>query len=167
MAVQGQDIVVALKLALGGEVLSDAELASELGLSASQVHTAVKRAAKANLLVPGTRNVNHQALVEFLVHGLKFVFPAKRGPIACGMPTAHSAPPLNKMIVDDETTLVWPDPEGTVRGESIEPLHKGVPRAARRDPKLYESLALIDAIRSGGARERKLATQELRVMLKR
>ena len=157
---------MALKLAFDREDLSYAELGSELGLSASQVHAAVKRATEAGLLVAGSRKVNHQALVEFLVHGLKYVFPAKRGPIVRGMPTAHSAPPLNGTIVDDGTPVVWPDPAGTVRGESIQPLHKGVPDAARRDPKLYESLSLIDAIRSGRARERKLAAKKLSAMIK-
>jgi hypothetical protein len=36
-----------------------------------------------------------------------------------------------------------------------------VPDAARSDPKLYELLALVDAIRVGRARERKLAESEL------
>jgi hypothetical protein len=164
--VHGQDIVVALKLAFDDQDLSYAELGNELGLSASQVHVAVKRAAKANLLVADSRKVNRQALLEFLVHGLKFVFPAKRGPIVRGMPTAHSAPPLNKSIATDGTPVVWPDPEGDVQGESIEPLHKGVPNASRRDPQLYESLALVDAIRLGSPDERKIATEKLSALMK-
>lgn len=165
MTLHAQDVVVALKLVFESEVSSYATLADELGLSASQVHAAVKRAGEAGLLVAGSRTVNHQALVEFLVHGLKYVFPAKRGPIARGMPTAHSAPPLSETIVDDGTPVVWPDPAGTVRGESIAPLHKGVPDAARRDDRLYQSLCLIDAIRTGRARERKLAIQKLTAMI--
>ena len=84
MALHGQDIVVALKLAFESEGSSYAVLADELGLSTSQVHAAVKRAGEAGLLVAGSRKVNQQALVEFLVHGLKYVFPAKRGPIVRG-----------------------------------------------------------------------------------
>ncbi|MCP4447624.1 MAG: hypothetical protein GY811_20135 [Myxococcales bacterium] len=160
-----QDVVVALKLAFESEGESYAAMADDLGLSASQVHAAVKRAGEAGLLVAGSRKVNQQALVEFLVHGLKYVFPAKRGPIVRGMPTAHSAPPLNETIIDDEAPVVWPDPTGTVRGESIEPLHKGVPHAARLDEQLYQSLSLIDAIRTGRARERKLAAQKLKAMI--
>ena len=160
----GQDIVVALKLAFDDEELSDAELGNELGLTASQVQVAMKRATKAAIVAAGTRDVNRQALLEFLLHGLKFVFPAKRGPIVRGMPTAHSAPPLNKSIVDG-TPVVWPDPEGTARGESIEPLHEGVPNASRRDPQLYECLALVDAIRLGREPERKLATKRLEEIL--
>ena len=36
------------------------------------------------------------------------------------------------------------------------PLYKNVPTAARRDPKLYELLALVDAIRDGRARDERL-----------
>ena len=161
-----QDIVITLKLAFDTEGLPYAKLGEQLGLSASQVHAAVRRAREAGLLVEGTRKVNQQALVEFLVHGLKYVFPVKRGPIVRGMPTAHSAPPLNKTIVDDGNPVVWPDPDGTTRGESIEPLHKGVPAAAKLDRQLYESLALVDAIRSGRARERKIAAQKLEALIR-
>lgn len=41
------------------------------------------------------------------------------------------------------------------------PLYRSVPDAARRDNVLYERLAMLDAIRDGGARQRKLAEQEL------
>jgi hypothetical protein len=36
-----------------------------------------------------------------------------------------------------------------------------VPATARKNPVLYELLALVDALRCGGARERKLAMAEL------
>ncbi len=49
-----------------------------------------------------------------------------------------------------------------MRGHSIEPLHPKVPAAARRDPQLAQWLALLDAIRLGDSRVRKLAAQELR-----
>jgi hypothetical protein len=48
-----------------------------------------------------------------------------------------------------------------VRGLSFSPLHKNVPRAALADTRLYELLALVDALRGGGARERVLAASEL------
>ena len=54
-----------------------------------------------------------------------------------------------------------PYPEGQHRGVSLEPLYKTAPAAALRDPGFYEMLALIDAIREGRARERKLAEKAL------
>ena len=44
---------------------------------------------------------------------------------------------------------------------SYAPLHKNVPKAALSDPRLYELLVLVDALRDGQARERKLAVKEL------
>jgi len=45
---------------------------------------------------------------------------------------------------------------------SFTPLHKNVPQAALEDAKLYELLALVDALRDGRARERELAGHELK-----
>ena len=156
---------MALKLAFGEHDASYADLGHALDISPSQAHSAVRRAAEAGLLNIETREVNRRALAEFLVHGLKYIFPAKRGGIARGMSTAHSAPPLRDSIADTGEPLVWPDSEGEVRGESLIPIHRSVPSAARRDPRLYESLVLIDAIRAGRARERKIASKKLEEML--
>jgi hypothetical protein len=132
-------------------------------MSASEVHASVQRAAKAGLVQLDDRAPNRQALLEFLVHGLKYAFPAERGAITRGMPTAHAAAPLaKKLAASNEPPPVWPDPEGSVRGEALEPLYRSVPSAARADAQLYEWLALVDAVRSGRARERELAAKELR-----
>jgi len=95
---------------------------------------------------------------EFLIHGIRFAFVPDIGEPSRGLPTASYAPPLNKEFVESrEHPHVWPDPEGSVRGISFSPLHKSAPIAAGKDPELYELLALIDAIRGGQARERKMA----------
>jgi hypothetical protein len=82
-----------------------------------------------------------------------------------GLPTAHSAAPLKGLLSGGGDALVWADPEGTIRGESLAPLHPAAPFAARNDPRLYEALALLDAIRAGRARERNLARQKLAEVL--
>jgi hypothetical protein len=165
MSLHPQDVLVVLKLALTRERYSYARLGRELGLSASQAHQAVKRAILAGFVRPETLKVNRTALLEFIVHGLKYVFPPQRGPLVRGLPTAHSAPPLRSAISDSGTPVVWPDSDGTVRGESLKPLHKGAPAAAKQDEQLYAALALIDAIRAGRARERTLATEKLKDLL--
>jgi hypothetical protein len=58
-------------------------------------------------------------------------------------------------------SLRVPDPDGDRRGMALYPLYPTVPKAARIDFVLYESLALFDALRSGAARERQLASQLL------
>ena len=108
------------------------------------------------------------AVLEFLVHGLKYVFPPQRGELTRGVPTSYAAPPLSRLIArGPEPIPVWPFPEGTVRGIAFEPLYGSVPFAALRDPGLYELLAIADALREGRARERKIAEEQLRQRLKR
>ena len=107
------------------------------------------------------------AVEEFLIHGVKYAFPVQRGETTRGLPTAYAAAPLSSQIVDNgELAPVWPDPEGEVRGTTLEPLHKIVPVAARKDPALYQLLALIDALRDGRVRERQRAERELSAQLR-
>jgi hypothetical protein len=156
---------------------SYAQLGEGLAMSASQVFRSVERAEDARLiyrLSPPSAAANmyrkHQpkfwpireSLKEFLIHGVKYAFPVHRGGLVRGMPTAHAAPPINRQIAESsDLPPVWPDAEGTIRGLEFSPLYKNVPSAARRDPKLYELLALVDAIRDGRAREREIAIREL------
>lgn len=80
-------------------------------------------------------------------------------------PMTQRSREVHQIAPTNELPPVWPDPAGTVRGESFEPLHRAAPEAARRDPGLYELLALLDALRGGRARERKLARAELEARL--
>ncbi|HTP29633.1 MAG TPA: hypothetical protein VMK12_28705 [Anaeromyxobacteraceae bacterium] len=163
-----QDILVLLKLALGeGGGWSYPRIATELGMSASEVHAAMRRAVLAKLAVtrqPKGFRVQPQNLVEFLVHGVKYAFPAARGPVTRGHPTAYAAPVLRKRIVEGEgLPPVWPDPEGPVRGELFSPLYpsQAVIKAILADPSMYDATALVDAIRGGSARERQIAAELL------
>jgi len=84
-----------------------------------------------------------------------------------GMPTAHAAAPLNTLFaIDNEPVPVWPDADGAVRGLAFSPLYKSAPKAAQQDAALYELLVLVDAIRSGRARERAIAAKELTKRMK-
>ena len=131
-------------------------------MSASEVHAGVKRAAAAKLMDMQRKRPVKSNLVEFLLHGIKYAYPPDRGGMTRGMPTGYAAPPLRELITQpDEPPPVWPDPEGQIRGFEFSPLYISVPRACKVDPKLYELLALVDAIRDGRARERKIAVKEI------
>jgi len=169
VSLKPQDICVLLKIvALDRSPWSYSQLAYELGISASEVHAGVKRATDASLmrLEDGWGTPDPGALEELLVHGVKYVFAPVHGRLTRGMPTSLAAPPLNQGLPHpQEPPPVWPDTEGDVRGYEFSPLYKSVPYAARRDTKLYELLALVDAIRGGGQSEREIAVRELRVRL--
>jgi len=156
------DVVVLLKLLLEREKRPYAVIAKELGISASEVHAAVQRCILAGLLDSQSRFPLRKPLEDYLLHGVRYAFPAPPGPVARGILTAYAAPPLSAQISSDELPPVWPDPNGTVRGYAVEPLYSSVPTAAKSDPKLYELLALVDAMRIGRARERNLAGEALK-----
>ncbi len=166
-----QDLLVALKLvALDGQAWTYAELASQLEMSVSQLHSAVKRALVSGLLVDrGGRIVpSRRNLLEFLAHGVRYSFPPERGSLTRGMPTAHGAKPLSDQITTSaEPPPVWPTADGAVRGVAFSPIYHLAPAAAENDERLYPLLALVDAVRGGSARERKLAVKLLEECLNR
>jgi hypothetical protein len=159
-----QDVVVVLKL-VGAQKHRPtyAQLAGDLFMSPSEVHASVRRARAAKLLLGPELGdkPNLQALEEFLIHGLRYAFPAEKGAMTRGLPTAHAAEPLKRKLTQEEPGPVWPYEKGPTRGYAFSPLHKKAPEAALKDQNLYELLALVDAIREGAARERDLAKREL------
>lgn len=123
---------------------------------------ALERCRGVLLIYSDKKLINKSGLLEFLLHGLKYVWPAQFGPVCGGIPTSHSMTPISKTIVSSENDqYVWPHAYGTMRGHSVPPLYASAPDAALKDPELHELLALIDALRVGRARERKIATEEL------
>lgn len=163
MPLRPQDLYICLKLAIIGEapVPAFGRLAVDVMLSPSQVYAAVGRATAAGLL-DAERRPRGRVLLEFILHGVRYAFYPERGEVTRGVPTAHAAPPIVHEIVAEGLPPVWPDPEGSVRGETLRPLHRVVPKVARGDRKLYELLALVDVVRIGRARERKLAERYLK-----
>ncbi|KUP91590.1 hypothetical protein TRIHO_35470 [Tritonibacter horizontis] len=188
---KSQDIIILLKLvslleqeehsahlhnneqSIREDLFSVRSLGSSLGISKSEVNASINRSIFSGLATKGLEfgrpQPNRRNLHNFIVHGLKFVFPAKPGAIERGIPTAFAAPMLANLLMSaGEYTLVWPYAKGTEKGQSIEPLFKSVPEAVQNDERLYEYLALVDAIRLGKQRESQLASDQLeRRLLKR
>lgn len=162
---QGQDIALLLKLvSLNDPAVPSKELAASLFISPSEVSKSLKRCVEAGFLyVSGPeKRVNRTALLEFLAHGLKYVFPPIRDSMSRGVPTAAATEPLKSHLLEDgEPPTVWPYSEGKVRRISIAPLYKAAPKAALLDAKFYRVLALSDAIRCARTRERNLAIELL------
>ncbi|NER34737.1 MAG: hypothetical protein F6J93_12060 [Oscillatoria sp. SIO1A7] len=158
-----QDIFVLLKVhCWRASDWTYATLAQSLSMSASEVHAALKRCNASGLYNGPNRKIRMQALLEFLVHGLRYAFYVQPGSLARGLPTAHSAEPLKSMLVVDPSDIyVWPYATGKIRGQAIAPLYRSVPEAASGDPELYTLLGLIDALRVGRVREQSLAAKEL------
>lgn len=153
------DIAILLKIvAMGKQAWLNKDLANELYISQSEISESLNRSYIAGLIDPSKRKVFKNALLDFLQHGFKYVYPLQPGAIQRGIPTAHSAPVLNKFFTSEEV-FVWPYEKGEARGQIIQPLYPGVPKAILIDPVLYDLLAICDVIRIGRSREIKIAME--------
>ncbi len=155
------DLVVLLKIISSGKGLLNKDIAASLFISNSEISESLNRSMIAKLISPDKQVVFKTALFNFIEHGLKFVFPAEPGPIVRGIATAHSAPILKDYFVADES-YVWPSPSGKIKGQAIAPLYPNQILAVMIDDKLYDMLALVDAIRVGKVREQKKALELLK-----
>jgi DNA-binding Lrp family transcriptional regulator len=156
------DIVILLKmLILSDENWTFAEIAKALQISESEVSYAMDRNAIAGLVSADKKRVNKLALRDFLIYGLKYVFPPQPGASTRGIATAHSAPPVNQFVVEGNENYVWKYYKGAKRGNSIVPLYDKIPKIVENQPKLYEFLTIIDTLRIGKKREIEIAVQEL------
>ena len=76
-------------------------------MSPSKVHAAMKPAQTARLL-HGSELSNRpfvNALEEFLLHGIKYAFPAERGGPSRGIPTSYAAEPLRQLIAPGDEPI--------------------------------------------------------------
>jgi biotin operon repressor len=181
---KSQDIVILLKLvslheqekergvealrseARGEDPFSVRNLESTLGISKTEVNASINRSLTSGIAIrdrdTGRAKPSRKNLLNFIVYGLKFVFPAKPGAMQRGIPTAFAAPVLKDALISAGRYIyVWPYASGRDMGQSVTPLFKSVPEAVQKDDRLYEYLALADAIRLGNQREAGLAAERL------
>ncbi len=169
---KSQDVVVLFKLlsieqeqhgifgAGGSTPYAVRNLEASLGISKTEVSASINRSIASSLAmrVNGRISPNRRNLLEFIQHGFRYVFPVRAGAPQRGVPTAFAAPMLENLLLGAGAEVyVWPHPTGRVRGLQIDPLFASVPEAAMKDDRLYEYLALADAIRIGKQRESRLA----------
>lgn len=157
-----QDIVILLRiLSLQDKDWLSVDIARFLRISPSEVSESLNRSDIAGLIDKNRKNVNANSFKEFLIYGLKYVFPVQPGAIVRGIPTAHSAPPINGYISQGQEKYVWPSARGNERGQAVEPLYKTVPLVAFDDIIFYQLLVIADTLRIGRTREVKIAINEL------
>ena len=157
-----QDIVVLLKIiAIGDQKWRNIDIVNGTGISASEVSEALNRCMIAKLIDSKKRRVHLHSFIEFLLYGLKYVFPTEPGALIKGIPTAHSASPIKEHISSGSDVYVWPYAKGKIRGQAIEPLYKTIAASVQNDKLFYELLVIIDTIRVGRVREVNFAIEEL------
>lgn len=164
MELKPQDLLVLLKVAAHPpQHWTYAALGEALAMSASEAHASVKRAVASGLAVTSARgewSPVHPSLLEFVLHGARYVWPTTLGPVKRGVLTAFGVELLaSKLTVAPGEAPVWAHPTGDAKGPTLSPLYRTAPQAALADPALHRLLALLDALRIGCVRERALAAK--------
>jgi hypothetical protein len=155
-------MAAALTLPAASTVRAIAEVA---GLDVASTHRSLKRLAMARLWSASRRTIDRVGAFEFLVHAVKYLYPAALGPVDRGRPAAWAQAPLNRRLAPSGNDPVWPDALGTARGPSLAPLHRSLVTREPAQEEFAELVSLIDALRAGDSRIRGLAIEELRARL--
>lgn len=109
------------------------ELGLALYISKTEISGSLDRSVDAGLAIRshGRIKPNRRNMLEFIMHGLKYAFPSKKGAPERGVTTAFAAPMLQGDLISAGSEIfVWPYAEGKARGASVAPLFKSVPQAA-------------------------------------
>ena len=157
--VKPSDIYVLSGLLADREEWTYRSLADRLHVPHPVIQRALSRAQEAGLYSAERREVHLPHFEEFAVHALRFVAPAQLGPLVPGVLAAWAAEPMASAIRSsgEEPPSVWPYAKGRVRGQAIEPLHPAAPDAVEDWSQLGEILVLLDSLRVGDPRVRKVA----------
>jgi hypothetical protein len=147
---KSQDILLLCKLVVLEESESrlQKDLSNSLGINQSEVSTGLERLSKAHLIDAESKRPSKTEVFKFLEHAVKYFFPGVISEYTLGVPTALTAKPLRKMVIDKGPTLVWPDPKGTTKGIGLIPIHDSAAYACEKDERLYSLLTLLDAMRT-------------------
>lgn len=164
--VKGQDMVVlAALMKPDSNAETYAQLANSAKLSVSEAHSAVKRLRNAALVDQNNRVIKQNA-EEFLIHGLRYVFPPSiSSSRVSGIPASFAAPIAADEFAVSGDILVWPYSRGTAVGKALLPLYATAPEAAADNKDIYDRLAVMDMLRAGRLRERAFAERLLKELL--
>ncbi|MCA1704661.1 MAG: hypothetical protein LC808_15915 [Actinobacteria bacterium] len=153
------DIYVLCGLLANEDEWTYRSLASDLRVPVAGLQRGLARASDAGLYLDSRREVHRAHFEEFALHAIRFLAPAKLGPIVPGVPAAWAAPPVSDVIrtAGEEPPPVWPYARGAVRGQALEPLHHSAAVAVEGHPRLGVLLAILDSLRAGDTRVRSVA----------
>jgi len=159
---KSQDILILLMIiTIKKENWVLSEVATTLDISLSETSQALERCRICGLIDSSKKKVNRLNFREFLIYGLKYVYPAQIGSQVRGIATGYSAEPIKSKLSESNENLVWAYYKGSRRGNSVKPLYPTVPKIIDNNKELYELLVIVDTLRVGKVREREIAIEEL------
>ena len=138
---RGEDIVLLLKLTHQSPDWTVRTLERETTIPKSVVQRSLKRLWQAGLFDHRRRMPNVSQTEEFLIHGLRYVFPGSVNGESRGFATAWAAKPLADKLAapSNDVPPVWPSAHGDTRGLALEPLHVSVVEATTVIPSFGSS----------------------------
>jgi len=137
------------------------DLATSVYISQSEVSESLHRSMYAELLDEQKQKVHPKRFYEFIIYGMRYVFPQKPGHLTRGMATAHSHPALQGKFISN-VKYVWPKEKGETLGHAVGPFYAKQVNACQDDDELYFVLSLVEIIRVGKTREVNYAKEQLK-----
>ncbi len=166
MSLQPEDLAFAYAAAWRCRQYGDWErerVSEDIGLSDPMAQASVARLREASIV--RDRSINLIALSE-LLPTLRYLAPLheQRQERVRGLPTGYASPALGHQI-RYEVPQVWKSSRGDAIGIPVTPLYENLPSKLGEKTGLYDVFTLLDAVRTGRAREVRLATEKLRPLL--
>ncbi|RYM35945.1 hypothetical protein ERX46_02825 [Brumimicrobium glaciale] len=165
---KGQDIVILVWIASeetsGNKDWVIRDLAHDLNISTSTVHSSLSSMETAGLYDKNSKRISKQTLLDFLKYGFSIVFP-----IVYGAETRGIIVPLK--VIGEEMNLssekyIWKNSKGKDILPQITPLYNGAPIATLKSKKAKEIIGLLECLRmTRHKRMTKIAFHKLEEMI--
>lgn len=162
-----QDIVVLGKLVTDEVWPTQKEIANALELSQSEISHSLKTLEQVGLINISQKRINKLAVLEFIVHAIKFFYPSEKQGIGRGIKVGPSYSYFSKRVHSDEFDYVWPDPDGEAKGVIVSPLLTRFSKTIKENEKLLLFLNVIEVFRGlGGVRHQQEAQKALKELIR-
>ena len=165
---KGQDIVVlvwiASEEATGNKDWVIRDLAHDINISTSTVHSSLSNMEAAGLYDKKSKRISKQSLLDFLKYGFSIVFPIDYGAETRGIIVPHSV--LGKEMNLSSKKYIWKNSKGKDIAPQITPLYEGAPIATLKSEKAKIIIGLLECLRmTRQKRMTKIAYNKLEEMI--
>jgi hypothetical protein len=165
--IKPQDIVILGKLLSEKVWPSQTEIGISLKLSQAEVSHALKTLGYVGLINLPTKKINKLAVIEFITHALKYLYPIEKSGTGRGILIGPSSSIFKGRVHSDEYSYIWPDPNGESKGIIVNPLIPQLTASIMENKILYNFLNIVEIFRGlGGVRHLQEAHKLLRDILR-
>ena len=164
--IKPQDIVILGKLISEKVWPSQKEIGDSLKLSQAEISHALKTMDQIGLINLTTKKINKLAVMEFITHGLKYLYPIEKKGTGRGILIGPSSSTFKGKVQSDEYNYIWPDPNGESKGIVVTPLLPEL-SSIKGNEVLFTYLNVIEIFRGlGGVRHVQEAQKILKDILR-